>query len=55
MASRLASSGCLWRGGEDALANAVTVARPIAEDIQDDQIVRARRQVSREFITIHKR
>jgi hypothetical protein len=40
---------------EDALADAIAVARPVAEDIQDDQIVRARRQVSRELITLHNR
>jgi len=39
--------------GEDALADAVTVAWPVAEDIQDDQVVRARRQVSRELIALH--
>lgn len=40
---------------EDALADAITVARPVAEDIQDDQVVRARRQVSCEFIAFHNR
>ena len=50
---------CQFKGAfgarEDALADAIAVARPVAEDIQDDQVVRARRQVSRELITFHGR
>lgn len=37
---------------EDALPDTVTIVQPIMEDIQNDQIVRARRQVSTELVRV---